>query len=66
MRRTRGILALVSLSSPGCCFGLVNGSGAGFYVNATQEGFSNQGYNMYDYVTQELPTLLAVRFVYRA
>jgi len=35
------------------------GTGAGFYVNATEEGFSNQGYNMYDYVTQELPTLLA-------
>jgi len=35
------------------------GTGAGFYVNATQEDYSNQGYHMYDYVTQELPSLLA-------
>ncbi len=30
------------------------GSGAGFYVNATQEPWSRH-YRMYDYVTQELP-----------
>jgi S-formylglutathione hydrolase len=32
------------------------GSGAGFYVNATQEPWSKH-YRMYDYVTQELPAL---------
>lgn len=34
------------------------GSGAGFYVNATQAPWS-QHYNMYDYVTRELPALAA-------
>ncbi len=34
------------------------GTGAGFYVNATQPGWSDH-YRMYDYVTQELPALLA-------
>ena len=33
------------------------GKGAGFYVNATQEPWSKH-YNMYDYVTQELPALI--------
>jgi len=33
------------------------GKGAGFYINATQEPWSAH-YQMYDYVTQELPTLL--------
>ena len=34
------------------------GSGAGFYVNATQEPWSAH-YKMYDYVTRELPDLVA-------
>ncbi|PID46148.1 MAG: S-formylglutathione hydrolase [Proteobacteria bacterium] len=33
------------------------GQGAGFYVNATQAPYSSN-YQMYDYVTQELPNLL--------
>lgn len=33
------------------------GSGAGFYVNATQEPWSKH-YNMYDYVSRELPALV--------
>lgn len=33
------------------------GSGAGFYLNATQAPWSGH-YNMYDYVTQELPALI--------
>lgn len=33
------------------------GKGAGFYVNATQEPWSKH-YQMYDYVTVELPTLI--------
>lgn len=33
------------------------GKGAGFYVNATQEPWAKH-YQMYDYVTQELPALL--------
>ena len=33
------------------------GKGAGFYVNATQAPW-DKNYQMYDYVTQELPTLL--------
>ncbi|MCC5794807.1 MAG: S-formylglutathione hydrolase [Chromatiales bacterium] len=33
------------------------GSGAGFYLNATQEPW-RQHYQMYDYVTQELPALV--------
>jgi len=37
------------------------GSGAGFYVNATQEPWSAH-YHMYDYVTQELPELLRDHF----
>ena len=37
------------------------GSGAGFYVNATQEPWSAH-YHMYDYVTQELPELLRDNF----
>jgi len=37
------------------------GSGAGFYVNATQEPWS-ANYRMYDYVTQELPALVNDNF----
>lgn len=33
------------------------GSGAGFYVNATQEPWKTH-YRMYDYITQELPALV--------
>lgn len=33
------------------------GSGAGFYVNATTEGYSDH-YKMYDYITKDLITLL--------
>jgi S-formylglutathione hydrolase len=36
------------------------GSGAGFYVNATQEPWSRH-YRMYDYVTRELPALVEAR-----
>lgn len=34
------------------------GTGAGFYVNATTEGFSKH-YNMYSYITKELPDLVS-------
>lgn len=37
------------------------GSGAGFYVNATQEPWSAH-YRMYDYVTRELPALVEAEF----
>ena len=37
------------------------GSGAGFYVNATREPWSAH-YNMYDYVTEELPALIEQHF----
>ena len=37
------------------------GSGAGFYVDATQEPY-NTHYNMYSYVTQELPELIGREF----
>jgi len=37
------------------------GSGAGFYLNATQEPWS-QHYRMYDYVVQELPGAIAANF----
>lgn len=37
------------------------GSGAGFYVNATQEPWSHH-YRMYDYVTTELPALIEANF----
>jgi len=37
------------------------GSGAGFYVDATQEPFA-ANYNMYSYVTEELPALIAKEF----
>jgi S-formylglutathione hydrolase len=37
------------------------GSGAGFYVNATREPWSNH-YRMFDYVTVELPALIAAHF----
>lgn len=33
------------------------GKGAGFYVNATTEGWSTH-FNMYDYITKELPALV--------
>lgn len=41
------------------------GKGAGFYVNATQDGW-NSHYHMYDYVTQELPTLIEAELPLRA
>ena len=37
------------------------GLGAGFYVNATQAPW-NTHYQMYDYITQELPALIAEHF----
>ena len=37
------------------------GTGAGFYVDATQEPW-NQHYRMYSYVTEELPALIAEHF----
>jgi len=37
------------------------GSSAGFYVNATQPGWCEH-YQMYDYVTQELPALIEAQF----
>nr|WP_290221583.1 S-formylglutathione hydrolase [Trichocoleus desertorum] len=37
------------------------GSGAGFYVDATQEPWS-QHYRMYSYITEELPALIAEHF----
>jgi S-formylglutathione hydrolase len=37
------------------------GSGAGFYLNATQEPW-NKHYRMYDYVTEELPPLVHAEF----
>jgi S-formylglutathione hydrolase len=37
------------------------GSGAGFYVNATQAPWSDH-YRMYDYVTKELPALIDAHF----
>lgn len=37
------------------------GSGAGFYVNATQDKWSTN-YNMYSYVTQELPGIIEANF----
>ena len=37
------------------------GTGAGFYVNATQEKWSKH-YKMYDYIVEELPALVADQF----
>lgn len=37
------------------------GSGAGFYVDATQEPFA-ANYRMYSYITEELPALIAANF----
>lgn len=37
------------------------GTGAGFYVNATTPAWSTH-YNMYDYVTKELPALIKANF----
>lgn len=37
------------------------GLGAGFYVNATQAPWS-QNYRMYDYIVDELPTVMATHF----
>ena len=37
------------------------GQGAGFYVNATEEPWA-KNYQMYDYVTQELPSLIESNF----
>lgn len=38
------------------------GTGAGFYLNATQEPW-NRHYRMYDYVLDELPTLIQSEFL---
>eukprot|EP00658_Telonema_sp_P-2_P050769 TRINITY_DN387_c0_g1_i6.p1 TRINITY_DN387_c0_g1~~TRINITY_DN387_c0_g1_i6.p1 ORF type:complete len:193 (-),score=67.39 TRINITY_DN387_c0_g1_i6:79-657(-) len=38
------------------------GTGAGFYVNATVPAWSDQGYHMYDYITQELPEQIRTEF----
>lgn len=37
------------------------GSGAGFYVDATKAPY-DKGYNMYSYITQELPKALFSQF----
>lgn len=37
------------------------GSGAGFYLNSTTAGWSKH-YNMYDYITQELPAIIEGNF----
>ena len=37
------------------------GSGAGFYIDATKEPW-NKGYNMYSYITKELPEALFSQF----
>lgn len=37
------------------------GSGAGFYVDATKAPY-DQGYNMYSYVTEELPSVVFKAF----
>lgn len=37
------------------------GIGAGFYVNATEEPYK-QNYQMYTYITEELPALLETEF----
>ena len=37
------------------------GSGAGFYIDATQEPWS-KGYRMYSYITDELPKTLFASF----
>lgn len=37
------------------------GTGAGFYVNATKAPY-NAGYNMYSYVTEELPQTVFAAF----
>ena len=39
------------------------GSGAGFYVDATTEAWAGH-YNMYTYVTKELPDLISVRITF--
>jgi len=38
------------------------GIGAGFYVDAIQAPYSTAGYNMYSYVTTELPAVVAKEF----
>jgi S-formylglutathione hydrolase len=37
------------------------GTGAGFYINATQPGWKDN-YKMYSYVTEELPALIFEKF----
>lgn len=37
------------------------GTGAGFYIDATQDGWK-ENYKMYSYVTEELPALVAKEF----
>lgn len=41
-------------------FHIHSGTGAGFYLNATQEKWKN--WRMYDYVVKELPKLLSDNF----
>jgi S-formylglutathione hydrolase len=51
-------LSLKGVSIPGDSDSWDFGLGAGFYVNATTEGFKNH-YRMYDYIAVELPNLVA-------
>ncbi|KAM3185590.1 hypothetical protein ACTXT7_006044 [Hymenolepis weldensis] len=50
-----------SCNIPGEDDDLYLGTGAGFYVNATQEPW-RKNYNMYDYVVKELPELIEKSF----
>lgn len=50
-----------NLNIPGETESFDLGAGAGFYVNATQEPWA-KNYRMYDYVTYELPELIAMHF----
>ena len=55
----RALVRAVSRATPEatrCC-----ATGAGFYVNATQEPW-NANFHMYDYVTKELPEVVAANF----
>ena len=63
----RGIAFVAPDTSPrGCNFPGENdnydfGSGASFYLNATQQPWANH-YNMYDYIVHELPRLIERNF----
>jgi S-formylglutathione hydrolase len=61
-------LALVSMDTSSRNNGIAGeddsydfGSGAGFYVNATSAPWA-ENYNMYDYLTQELPQIIELNF----